>query len=205
MNGIAGAGKTILMSLIIRHTQENAGQDDAVAYFYCDYKDSKTQKPANILGSLAQQLASRDEHTLSRAKTLYAQHHPEGKPSSQATPEQLRDVILEVSNSLENVFIIVDGLDECSDARPVVDILKSLTGSVKTNTKLLFASRDERAIRDRLQKEYVEVSIAARSEDLKRYVLAEVQTRMDQDRLRIRQNELKEHIVERLVEKADGM
>jgi hypothetical protein len=205
MNGIAGAGKTILMSLIIRHAQENLGQGDAVAYFYCDYKDPETHKPVNILGSLLQQLASRDEHTFSRAKALYAQHHPEGKPSSQATPEQLRDVILDISKSLENVLIIVDGLDECSDARPVVDFLKSLTGLAGTNTKVLFASRDERAIRERLQKEYVEVSIAARSEDLKRYVLAEVQTRMDQDRLRIRQNELKEYIVERLVEKADGM
>ena len=49
------------------------------------------------------------------------------------------------------------------------------------------------------------VSIAAWSEDLKRYVLAEVQTRIKQGMRRIRHPELKEYIVECLVEKADGM
>jgi hypothetical protein len=205
LEGIAGAGKTILVSLIVRHALENLDEGDAVAYFYCDYKDSETQKPVNMLGSLARQLASQDEQAFAKAKALYAQHHPEGKPTSQASPEELRDLILDISRVLENTLIAVDGLDECVDTRLVVDFLRSLSGSAETNTKLLFASRGEHPIRERLQHDYVVISIAARSEDLKRYVLAEVQARMDQGRLRIRQTSLKEYIVERLVEKAAGM
>ena len=115
------------------HALGHVGEGNAVAYFYCDYKDSETHKLVNILGSVAQQLAARDEHTFAKAKALYAQHHPEGKPSSQATPEELRDLIVDISKSLDNTLIIVDGLDECADTRLVVDLLKGLSDSAETN------------------------------------------------------------------------
>ena len=55
--GIPGAGKSILMAHTIEKIlslESLQSTDSAVAYFYCDYKDSKTQTPQAVLGSLAQ-------------------------------------------------------------------------------------------------------------------------------------------------------
>jgi archaellum biogenesis ATPase FlaH len=209
LEGIAGAGKTILMSLIVNHGQDHLGEDDAVAYYYCDYKNSDTHNTVNILGSIAKQLAIRDDSAFEKAKDLYAHHHPEGQLNSASTAEELLNLTLDLSKGFANTLIIVDGLDGCvSSQSEVVEYLQMLgsqDASPDVNIKILLASRNEYVIREKLQDKYEHVSIAARSEDLRLYVAAEIQTRMDQGKPRIGQTSLKQHIMDRLVEKADGM
>ena len=48
--GIAGAGKTILASVIIERLFKTVLS--GIAYHYCSYKDSISQEPRNVLGSL---------------------------------------------------------------------------------------------------------------------------------------------------------
>ena len=72
------------------------------------------------------------------------------------------------------------------------------------NIKSLFFSRDETDIRDYLQN-FVMVSIAANSTDLKIFVEAEIELRIRNRDLRIKDHALKERIIKRLVGDADGM
>ena len=203
--GIPGAGKTVLMALIISTLQRDLAPENAIAYFYCDYKDLETQEPVNILGSLAKQLAVHDLQSFIKLEEFYKQRHKQGILSATVSAEDLRDLIIEIAKPFDNVSIIVDGLDECTPKRSyVVELLSSLSDSPSNSVKTLFASRDELDIRAKLGK-YVEMSIAARNSDLKLYVAAELQNRMEAGQLVLRSPLLKEHIMAKLIDKAQGM
>lgn len=76
--------------------------------------------------------------------------------------------------------------------------------SASSNIKTLFLSRDELEIREALEG-YDQVSIAARSSDLRLFVAAEIEIRTRNKDLRIKDESLKQEIMERLVQGADGM
>ncbi len=103
-------------------------------------------------------------------------------------------------------MIIVDALDECGKA--VKSLTKILAGLRSSNgdsdIKTLFLSRDEPDIKDILV-DYPQLSIAAQNSDLKLYVMAEMAKRIEEKDLRIKDPSLQEHIIERLIEGADGM
>lgn len=204
--GIPGAGKTILASSVIEEClKESNNGDTAVAFFYCDYKKDSTQNPAVILGSLASQIARQHEESFEKLQDFYRVHNPDGKPPLPYSAEEVRDLILDMTATYNNAMIIVDALDECGfNTRHTVELLASLNIGGGNNTKTLFLSRDEWDIRELLG-DYSQISIAARSSDLRLYVGAEIDLRMRKKRLRIRDQSLKEYIMERLVEGADGM
>lgn len=205
INGIPGAGKTILVARIIQTLQEPSVEDNAIAYFYCDYKDVATHDPANILGSIAKQFACQDEEAFSKLERFYDRYNIDGRPSTLPILEELRDLVSDLTKGFDNALVIVDGLDECSGDRSVViGLLTSLMDVPRTNVKCMFASRDEYDIRIALE-DYVDISIAAKGTDLKLYVLAEIEKRTKLGRLSIRRPALKEEIMAKLVEKAAGM
>ena len=203
--GIPGAGKTVLASSVIEEALRISSSSTAVAYFYCDYKDPATQDLSNILGSLAHQFAKQDEESFAKLREFYETHNPEHEPSFQYDSEALLGLLRAVTLLFDCAMIIVDGLDECGTNAPlVVDSLTALNDGEDTTVKSIFLSRDEIEIRERLQN-YTKVSIAARSSDLRLYVGAEIDHRTRTKRLRIKDLSLKEYILERLVEGAEGM
>ena len=103
-------------------------------------------------------------------------------------------------------MIIVDALDECgTQNKVVIRLLSGLNDNSTTgNIKTLFLSRDELEIREALEG-YDQVFIAARSSDLKVFVAAEIELRTRNKDLRIKDESLKQEIIERLVQDADGM
>ena len=204
--GIPGAGKTVIASLIIDEVLSATNATKAAAYFYCDYKDSNTQKPHKILASLVQQLAKQDEQSFAKVQKFYATHG-EGRMSPCAyDPELLCVLLRKIALDFEQTMIVVDGLDECGvNARLVTELLLSLcNGSGNTNINIVFLSRDEIEIRQCLD-EYPNLSIAARSSDLRLYVGAEIESRTRKRLLKVKFLELKDLIAERLVEGAEGM
>lgn len=202
--GIPGAGKTILASSVIEESIRKAGSEDAVAYFYCDYKNPETQDPVKILGSLARQIARQDEQSFDKLRPFYELHNCEERRSLIPTAEALHDLLVQMCVSFENIMILIDALDECGDSvNEVTELLASLQ-ALSVNVKTLFLSRDEHDIRTRLSG-YPSLSIAAKSSDLRLYVGAEIESRINKGKLRIKNLSLKDEIMERLVEGADGM
>lgn len=204
--GIPGAGKTVLASSAIQEALEQASPNIAVAFFYCDYKNVATQDPRNILGSLACQLALQDEQGCVKLQAFYAKHNPPDRPSTGFHHDELRDLLVEMASNFNEVMIIVDALDECgSQNKKITRLLSSLNGSNEIcNIKTLFFSRDEQEIREVLE-DYNQVSIAAESSDLRLFVGAEIELRIRNKDLRIKDKSLKEEIMKRLVEGAEGM
>lgn len=203
--GIPGAGKTVLASSVIEEALRRSSPRAAVAFFYCDYKNADTQDLSNILGSLAQQFAKQDEDSFAKLRNFYETCNPEHRTNVEYECEALLDLVRAVALVFDSAMIIVDGLDECgTKTSSVVESLIRLHDGENTTIKTLFLSRDEIEIRERLE-DYTKVSIAARSSDLRLYVAAEIDLRTRKKRLRIKDQSLKEYILERLVEGAEGM
>ncbi|KAK0108253.1 hypothetical protein ONS95_003071 [Cadophora gregata] len=204
--GIPGAGKTVLMATIIQEVQTikaKTGENIGMAFFFCDYKKPETHVSSTILGSLVKQFALQDDHCLHDLESFYEAHNVKGNPPQEVTPLELCNLLKDMALHFKSTMIIIDGLDEIETKRTdTIEILRSLTSTGKMKT--LFASRDEVDIRSQLL-EYANVSIAAQSGDLRLYVAAEIETRTSRQELRIRDPELKEHIIKTLITGAHGM
>lgn len=131
---------------------------------------------------------------------------PDNKKSAQYELEELRDLIKNMTSNSDSTMILVDGLYVCGHSTSlVVELLAGLNADEdNSDVKTLFLSRDEHHIRDWLD-DYSQISIAARGNDLKLYVGAEIENRTRLRKLRLKDQTLKEAIMERLMEKADGM
>ncbi|TGO72234.1 hypothetical protein BELL_0477g00090 [Botrytis elliptica] len=202
--GIPGAGKTILMASVISEIEQTQDPSHGLAMFYCDYKDIQTHDPRTILGALARQLILQHEHAFTQLEAFCEKHHMTDDTQGSATTDDFCEFIVELSRNFSTTSIVVDGLDEITEDRAeVTRLLKSLnkpSGTIKT----LFASRNEVDIRIVLE-DYPSVSIAAKSGDLRLYVHSEIEKRTKLGKLRIRDHNLKDHIVKVLTEGADGM
>ena len=115
--GIPGSGKTVLASAVIEEVLKCRSHSVAAAYFYYDYKDVKTQDPANILGSLVKQLIRQSEQCFKKSEAFHEVHHSGKQVSTSYRPDELRDLILQMSSSFNRTMIVVDGLDECGKGR----------------------------------------------------------------------------------------
>lgn len=204
--GIPGAGKTILASTMIEEALRGSNANNAVAFFYCDYKDPATQKPQLILGSLIQQIAKQDEQAFEKVAVFCDNWNTEHRKDYDYDCQELRDLLLEISCCFDSATILVDGLDECGANTPeMMELLTSLNADdVGADIRTLFLSRDEVEIRERLG-DYCHLAVAARSSDLRLYVGAEIEQRIRKNKLRIKDHSLKEYIMNRLVEGAEGM
>lgn len=207
VHGIPGAGKTILMASAIQEALKHSDERHALAFFYCDYKDANTHNPRNIFGSLAKQIAVQNESCFHTLKEFWGTPGSPGRVSSTRgvpTIGAYLDLIKELAARFDNVMIIVDGLDEVAvDRSGVADLLQSLNRP-NGNIKTLFASRKEIDLQHPLQS-YKQLSIAAKSSDLRLYVASEIERRTGNKMLRIRDPDLKEHTMRTLVNRADGM
>lgn len=205
-SGIPGAGKTILSTLIIQSCMMRATSERAVAFFYCDYKNHASQEVTNILGSLASQLARQNEAGFSKLKAYYRTLHPEHSLEQKPEVYGLVRAIQDISDTFEDVRIVVDGLDECGDnVREVIKALKSLV-SEHSSISMSLLSRDEPDIRDELEAPVWEhIEIAAHTKDVEHYVRTEIEVRIDQKILRIKSMDLKAEIISQLVTRAHGM
>ena len=201
--GIPGAGKTILASITIEETIRRSNPENGVAYFFCDYKNSETSIPINILGSIVHQLGRQSEGAFQKIEEFYTRYGSSDISSTSYNPEDICNLIIDVTRFFDNVMLVVDGLDECDNyTGDVVELLVKLSAS--KSIKCLFLSREFENIKTLLGG-WPSVSIAARNQDLRLYVLSEIELRTKRGQLEIYDQTLKDQIVRRLTEEADGM
>lgn len=175
-----------------------------MAFFYCDYKDAATQEPANIFGSLVKQFVFSSEAAFRLAESFYDAHSRSSSGHQSVNTESLIESLHNITELLHSTTIVIDGLDEISANRfDALDLIKQIYHG-RANTRVLFASRPERDIEQCLS-DFDSISIAARSSDLELYVASEIEKRSRRRELNIRDMDLKDLIMKRLVHGADGM
>ncbi|RSL60781.1 hypothetical protein CEP54_006626, partial [Fusarium duplospermum] len=203
-SGIPGAGKSVLAAAMIDEClQRNA----ANPYFFCVYRDENTQDPVTILSSLCSQLARQDEKAFLVLEEYYHELTSDRQLQSGPSTKKLTKVLRRMCSSIDRVYIIVDGLDECGkQVEESVESLAALLPYPDDETlNLALLSRDEVRIREIVGSQFQHIEIEAHTEDVQLYVASELKQRIESKKLRLQDLALKDLIMTRLVDGAKGM
>jgi hypothetical protein len=185
-----------------------------MAYFYFDFRDVDKQARRNLLPSLLIQLSSCSDAFCDVLSRLYKTHNNGTRqPSDRALTECLKEML-----TLPNqgpVYLILDALDECPDTSDipsarakVLDLIKDLVGLQLPSLHICATSRPEVDIRDALES-IVSQTVSLQDErgqkkDITDYVRSIVYSGSSICMRRWRKEE-KEHVIETLSERANGM
>ena len=155
---------------------------------------------------------SQNANLLSKAYEQHYQNH------SQPLFQELKDIFLAIIQQFQSVFFVLDALDECTlDQR--VDLCQFFTEVIELSTatatattyglvKLFVASRKALDIeRPFLRKSFptIEVEATKVDSDIKLYVKAQIEQRLDDGSLILNNIMLKDKILTTLTSNAGGM
>ncbi|EMR87314.1 putative nacht domain protein [Botrytis cinerea BcDW1] len=194
LHGKPGSGKSVICSYIIQTLIERPGL--TTCYYYCDSRSSGNVCQ-QILKTVAVQLL-RQHHEIS---TLVANEFV--YRGVDCTMTQLRTLVPQLLQTVASTRIVVDGLDECSkeDQKVILKELRSICIGPALQCKILFSSRKEAHIRQKLLKQ-PHIALDSRQEvnqDIQSYLKYKV------SKLDTSDQDLLSRIENTLMEKANGM
>jgi len=178
----------------------------ALAYFYFDFNDTESQKVSNLVSSLLAQLCNKLDDLPEQLKVLYKECS-EGQ--WRATMLELKKMLLLMVRDLEDVFIIIDALDECpkdNERRELLKLIRDIKSWSLPNLHLLGTSRQELDIKDELTPLLTSLAIPIQGfeveSDIKLYIASELAT---DSKLRKWSSDVKVEIENTLAAGANGM
>lgn len=193
VTGTLGCGKSVLAARTVIDLELFAGHEAAVAYTFCQRLDEATQSPAAVLGSLARQIIDQQDEF---DQVLMSEYEKGESPS-------LRTILRVLNSAIERskqIFLVVDGLNECQSNSELTQELVELVMSKRHNipVKIIIFSRLDITLEKSLEPyNKIRVDDGANTEDLKAYVDSLFpNTDQSKDNAEIRR---------RCIEKAQGM
>ena len=152
-------------------------RDIAVAGLYCDYLAQEQQSTTNMLGAILKQLLERDGIPQSVRQAFRVEKMGFGGRAVQIL--DLMKILKTTIASLPEVFICIDGLDEClpNNRRELLESLQSIAQASPT-TRMFLSGRPH--IRDEITRYFAEaimIAVVPTIEDIKRYL----EMRLDRD------------------------
>jgi hypothetical protein len=195
----------VLAGVVISEVLPLSSSSTGVAFFFCEYKDIRTQQPLNVLTTIASQLARQNQDAYGVLEDYYNEIQPsEGIPTS-PTMWGMTDVLERMMQCFGSIYIVVDGVDECDDHAADVATALMTIAERGTNISLCILSRDEQEIRQVLGESFVHLDIRAQGTDVRLFVAAELESRIRKRQLRLSNMALKDEILRALVEENGGM
>ncbi|KAF7371295.1 HET-domain-containing protein [Mycena sanguinolenta] len=149
LHGISGSGKTVLSSMIVDKIRDPRW---LYAFFYFDINNPNQQKVNNMLCSLVHQLSAQMPCP-PLLKLCEACQNGEILPSN----SELLPILKELSGHQE-IYLVLDALDECSERTMLLEILASILEAKLSTMHLIVTSRTEITYFD-IAKEAVLVSL----------------------------------------------
>ncbi|KZP17116.1 hypothetical protein FIBSPDRAFT_894522 [Athelia psychrophila] len=118
----------------------------ASAYFFFDNRNAQTDLSlhAKFIRSIIKQLSHQSAGVPAPLVDLY------GGGQQQPSIQSLQLILEKIIDGFERTFIIVDAVDECTDREKMLTWVEQLTQRKKGNVQLLFSSRPEQDITDKL-------------------------------------------------------
>ncbi|KAH9171606.1 hypothetical protein EDB89DRAFT_1817517, partial [Lactarius sanguifluus] len=186
----------------------------SMAYFYFDFRDINKQARHNLLSSLITQLSNRSDHFCDILYRLYKAHdHGARQPSDSALLRCLKEMLTLPDQG--PVYLIMDALDECPDTsdvpsprEQVLDFIKDLVDLRIPGLHICVTSRPEVDITDVLESITSQTVFlqdeSGQKKDIADYVRSVVYSGSGKFMRRWREED-KEHVIETLSERADGM
>lgn len=178
-----------------------------MTFVYCNYNESRS--PATYIRLAIKQLCRRMPRLPVALDEVYEKHF---RNCSQPSHKELRDAFLAIVQQFNSVFLVLDALDECT-LEQRIGLYEFFSGVLVTSAgqgivKLFVTSRRgsdiERAF---LQQSFptIEIEAAKVDSDIEIYVKAQIEQRLQDGRLTLKNMALKNKILTALTTKAGGM
>ncbi|KAH6873709.1 hypothetical protein BKA70DRAFT_281891 [Coprinopsis sp. MPI-PUGE-AT-0042] len=199
--GIPGAGKTVLVSIVIRELEALAavkGSRICVCYVYIRYSDRANLSVRNIVEILVKQTVERHPECASIAEKAYARHIRE---KTQPTEAELLQLLRQFAEVNAATFYLIDALDEAPD-RIQVDLVLKLAS---LDVRLFITSRPLEAVQARAPNAHC-FPIFAQEGDLDLHINQEIARSRDLETLLKKAGpSLKDEVVSLVKSKCGGM
>ncbi|KAJ7434237.1 hypothetical protein FB451DRAFT_1195524 [Mycena latifolia] len=168
-HGIPGAGKTVLVSLVVHHLETCVRTTDiGLVCIYLNHKETETQTITNLLGGLWRQLML-GKPISATVQNLYDYHHErQTRPQLEEVWKALESAVAQYSK----VFIVIDALDEYPENYRH-RFLKYL-GTLGPNVNIMMTSRPHINL-DSQFPHLKTIEIRATEDDIHKYVNAQIQ------------------------------
>ena len=184
----------------------------SLAFFYCDFREDEKRDLRGILSSVLVQLGHQSDSYSQILSNFYSQHANGSKhPSDDELVQCLKDILTVPGQA--PVYLIVDGLDECSNTsalpsprEKILILLKDLMDSQLPNLRICVTSRPEIDIMAVLEPlSFRSVSLhdeTGQLEDIDDYIKSVVNTDPNMQRWKTADKEL---VIDVLIKRSDGM
>ena len=168
--GIPGAGKTILMSIVIEELTNRFENDKSIgiAYLYCNFQRKDEQKAEELLASIVRQLAQSQSSLPESVRSLYNKHKDR---RTRPRFDEISTALYSVAVMYSRVIIVVDALDECqaSDGSRTRFLSEIFNLKAKCGANIFVTSRFIPEIEEKFEGS-VSLEVRASNEDVRRYL-----------------------------------
>lgn len=192
-------------SLVVDTISALHALDDSVglAFVYYKHQNRESQKFKDVVSAIIKQLSRKKEVLPNSLKELYRQYSRQDELPSQS---KLQAQLVNVSESFNQVYIIIDALDECSDQEPFLSLITALIQN--SSVKICITSRREQNIRNtfaKLKCPTLDIEAKRVDQDIAVFVDSEINCRSADYTDGTIDLALKKMIKEALVSKSNGM
>jgi len=200
-------------SSIIKHLEDyyEGSPVIAIAFFYFRFDDTETQSVDKMLCSLIKQICAQRPNTPESVKSLQKYKLKDHRPDRKT----LEDALIATIQNFNNVYIVLDALDECPSSNgkrgELLKVLRQIHDQQSPNLHLICTSRRETDIERVL--EYIlsptsefNIDLTARKENVDRDIALHIDETFRSDETFCSwEAEWRDEARNALIEKADGM
>ncbi|KAJ7487011.1 ankyrin repeat-containing domain protein [Mycena latifolia] len=196
---IAGAGKTVLASLVVNHLEARARDNDSgLACIYLNHKETQTQTIPNLLGALATQLMLGKNIPLV-VHSIY-EHHLARR--TRPNLDELRGVLDSVISLYPKVYLVIDALDEYPEN--CRHLFLNYLGALIPQVNIMMTSRPHINLDSQFPTLKI-IEVYATRDDIHRYLDTQIQNSVRLSRHVHTRPELKDEIQFKIGENSKGM
>ncbi|KAH7086732.1 hypothetical protein FB567DRAFT_592603 [Paraphoma chrysanthemicola] len=208
LNGIAGSGKSKLVSTVIDDAEQafHEGRISRPIYFYCSRNPAEPSRsdPRAILASLAKQLScGPNGKTLQQhAIKIYEEKESKYFASNELHIDESCQLLEDLTNEALQTTIIIDALDECNPTtrQLLIDALERVLKKSSSLVKIFISCRKDHDLVPRLESyPGLEISSQKNGEDIAKFVKEEIERLVSKKQL-LRHSEDKS-VMKGLIEK----
>lgn len=190
ITGLPGSGKTMLCSTIIEYLRMYSSRWNAVFFFFCDHRDQSKITHNDFVATIVKQ-------TLDVSSACFSHIQQEFEDASRQPFDHRHYVplIKELMSSFQEIFFVLDALDEASERVEIAETLVQLHAhgqSLLIPTRVLLTSRfDVQLERRHPSITSSRVTLAENMrEDIDQYIQRGIETRLAKGSLKVRQQQL---------------
>lgn len=208
--GFSGCGRTTLTASVIEHLiSTECTEKQGVCYYFCNRFHQGTEDPQNVLKTFISQLGRQNESAFDVLNDHLNTRMvpPESINSHSYSLEDLGTLLGSMIRRFERVFTIINSVEVLlpGNATRLLSLMAGLSDSSETKVSLLSTGSEQPGQRELSQAlSFCPVYVQGRPDDMRVYVRAELNRRVQQGDSELEQNHFQIAIENYIAERSNG-